>query len=237
MLGYQPWRCLKHNLIADVVRKPRWFLKIVWENFLVNNLLFVCVRIVIGPCPWAIFIILFSGLQCDNSNSLTYEPRKAQSLTLSRANCVILHLNLAFQIKVFNMFVRNFSRDFLRDRLFKNSRGSRSSRACNVLTFFSRIFRSEGFSLQFVFFSEQPIYENYSSLDFYKNNLISYACLLIKMASKTVTRSMKVTFGELIFIVYFNSLFILHQTSEGKTEKWIYGMGMESAMRSGSIFH
>ena len=28
MLGYQPWLCMKHNLIADVV-KPRWFLKIV----------------------------------------------------------------------------------------------------------------------------------------------------------------------------------------------------------------
>ena len=151
MFGYQPWRCLKHNLIADVVRKPRWFLKIVWENFLVNYLLFVCVRIVIGPksniftwklCPGAIFIILVSGLLCDNSNSLTYEPRKGQSPTLC-ANCVILHLNLAFQIKVFNIFVCNFSRDFLRDRLFRNYRGSRSSRACNVLTFFSRIFRSE----------------------------------------------------------------------------------------------
>ena len=23
MLGYQPWRCVKHNLIADVVMKPR----------------------------------------------------------------------------------------------------------------------------------------------------------------------------------------------------------------------
>ena len=152
MLGYQPWRCRKHNLIADVVIKPRWFLKIVWENFVVNNLPFFYVRIVKGPktniftcklCAWVIFIILFTRLLCDNSNSLTYEPRKGQSPTLSRANCVILHLNLAFQIKVFNIFVCNFSRDFLRDSLFRNSRGSRSSRACNVLTFFSRIFRSE----------------------------------------------------------------------------------------------
>ena len=35
MLGYQLWRYMKHNLIADVL-KPR----IVWENFLVNNLRF-----------------------------------------------------------------------------------------------------------------------------------------------------------------------------------------------------
>ena len=28
---------MKHNLIADIV-KLRWFLKIVWANFLVNNL-------------------------------------------------------------------------------------------------------------------------------------------------------------------------------------------------------
>ena len=38
------------------------------------------------------------------------------------------------------------------------------------------------------------------------------------MASKTVTRPIKATFGEFIFIVYFNNLFILHQMSEGKTE-------------------
>ena len=35
-------------------------------------------------------------LLCDNSNSLTYEQQKGQSPTLSRANCVILHLMLAF---------------------------------------------------------------------------------------------------------------------------------------------
>ena len=130
MLGYLPWRCMKHNLgpvtwsggprssgvgffcfhalgntkqkkptslnrgpplhvnrvlIADVVMKPRWFLKIVWENFVVNNLRFFYVRIVKGPktniftcklCAWVIFIILFTKLVCDNSNSLTYEQRK-----------------------------------------------------------------------------------------------------------------------------------------------------------------
>ena len=106
MLGYQPWRCMKHNSIAV---KPRWFLKIVWGNFLLSNLrFFFYVRIVKGPksniftCKlWArvIFITLFTRLLCDNSNFLTYEPRKDQSPTLSRANCVILHLMLAFDSK------------------------------------------------------------------------------------------------------------------------------------------
>ena len=87
MLGYQPWRYMKHNLIVDVVMKPRWCLKIVWENFVVNNLrFFFYVRIVKGPktnifkgklCAWVIFIVLFTRLLWDNSNSLTYEQRKA----------------------------------------------------------------------------------------------------------------------------------------------------------------
>ena len=76
MLGYQPWRCMKHNLIEDVVMKPTWFLKIVWKNFIVNNLRFFNVRIIKGPksniftcklCAWVIFIILFTrfpGLDC-----------------------------------------------------------------------------------------------------------------------------------------------------------------------------
>ena len=99
MLGYQPWRCLKHNLIADAVMKPRWLLKIVWENFIVNNLrfFFFYVRIVKVPktniftcklCAWVIFIILFTRLLCDNSNSLTYEPRKgAKSNTFTCQLC------------------------------------------------------------------------------------------------------------------------------------------------------
>ena len=56
------------------------------------------------------------------------------------------------------------------------------------------------------------------------------------MASKTVTRPIKATFGELIFIVYFNNLFILHQMPEGKTEKWIYSMRIESAMPAVLVF-
>ena len=58
-----------------------------------------------GSCAWVIFIILFTGLLCDNSNSLTYEPRKGQSPTLSRANCVILHLMLAFHSNNSNLNV------------------------------------------------------------------------------------------------------------------------------------
>ena len=97
MLGYQSWRCMKHNSIVDVVMKPRWFLKIVWENFVVNNLRFFYVRIVKGPktniftckmSAWVIFIILSTRLLSDNLNSLTYEPQKgAKSNTFTCQLC------------------------------------------------------------------------------------------------------------------------------------------------------
>ena len=58
---------------------------------------FFYVRIVKGPktniftcklCAWVIFIILFTRLLCDNSNSLTYEPRKgAKSNTFTCQLC------------------------------------------------------------------------------------------------------------------------------------------------------
>ena len=107
MLGYQPWRCMKHNLIADVVMKPRWFLKIVWENFVVNNLRFFKARIVKGSktniftcklCAWVIFIILFTRLLCDNSNSLTYESRKGGKVQHFHVPVVWLYISctLAF---------------------------------------------------------------------------------------------------------------------------------------------
>ena len=77
--------------------KPRWFLKIVWENFVVNNLLLFYVRIVKGPktnifmsklCAWVIFMILFPRLLWDNSNSLMYEQRKgAKSDTFTYQLC------------------------------------------------------------------------------------------------------------------------------------------------------
>ena len=39
-------------------------------------------------CAWVIFIILFTRLLCDNSNSLTYEPRKgAKSNTFTCQLC------------------------------------------------------------------------------------------------------------------------------------------------------
>ena len=79
--------------------KPRWFLKIVWENFVVNNLPFFYVRIVKGRktnifgcklCAWVIFIILFTSLLCDTSNSLTYERRKgakSNTFTCQLSDC------------------------------------------------------------------------------------------------------------------------------------------------------
>ena len=60
------------------------------------------------------------------------------------------------------------------------------------LIFFSRILRSEALVYNSFFFSEQPFYGNYSTLDSYtRNTVISHAVdgLLVKMASKTVTKS------------------------------------------------
>ena len=54
--------------------------------------------------------------------------------------------------------------------------GSRSSSACNAHNFFS--VESLGvklISLQLIFFSEQPFYENYSTLDFHTNIVIFHA--------------------------------------------------------------
>ena len=31
MLGYQTLRCIKHNLIADIVMKPRWMTRDDWD--------------------------------------------------------------------------------------------------------------------------------------------------------------------------------------------------------------
>ena len=88
MLGYQPCRCMKHNLIADVVMKLRWFLTIIWEHALENNLrFFLNIEIVKGPksniftcklCSWVIFLILLAGLLCDNLNSLTYKQERGK---------------------------------------------------------------------------------------------------------------------------------------------------------------
>ena len=43
-------------------------------------------------CAEVIFIMLLTKLLCDNSNSLMYKAHKGESLTLSRANCVTVHL-------------------------------------------------------------------------------------------------------------------------------------------------
>ena len=48
------------------------------------------------------------------------------------------------------------------------------------------------FTIHF-FFSEQPFYGNYSTLDSHTNTNFSLGCLLVKMASKTVTRSVYLT--------------------------------------------
>ena len=51
-------------------------------------------------CALVVFIILFTELLCDNSNSLMYEPLKGPSPTLLHANCLTVYLmqtdNLTF---------------------------------------------------------------------------------------------------------------------------------------------
>ena len=87
------WLCMFRCLLQEPIR-----LKVLWVDaqepmrswHLLNNI-FTC-----KLCAWVIFIILFTGLLCDNWNYLTYGPRNGQSPILSRANCVILHLMLAF---------------------------------------------------------------------------------------------------------------------------------------------
>ena len=57
-----------------------------------------------------------------------------------------------------------------------------------------------GFSLEFIFFSEQPFCRNYSTLDSHTNTVISRAVVhFVKMASKTVLRCLPVrwyTYGK-----------------------------------------
>ena len=60
--------------------------------------------------------------------------------------------------------------------------------------FFRRILRSDVLVYNSFFFSEQPFYGNYSTLDSHTNTVnFSRVCLLVKMASKTVTKSIKLT--------------------------------------------
>ena len=93
------------SLETNATRPSKLHVPVHVSNFSCKQFELFQVRIVKGTksniftcklCALAIFIILFTGLLCDNSNSITCEPRKGQSPTLSRANCVILRLILAF---------------------------------------------------------------------------------------------------------------------------------------------
>ena len=100
---------MKHNLIADIV-KPRWFLKIVWANFLVNNLRYFTYELlkarvqhlhvqIVCMSNIIFFIIPFTGLLCDDSSSLTYEPRKSNTFTykLIQTGSDLSLLDISFQ--------------------------------------------------------------------------------------------------------------------------------------------
>ena len=93
------------SLETNATRPSKLHVPVHVSNFSCKQFELFQVRIVKGTksniftcklCALAIFIILFTGLLCYNSNSITCEPRKGQSPTLSRANCVILRLILVF---------------------------------------------------------------------------------------------------------------------------------------------
>ena len=82
-------------------------------------------------------------------------------------------------LQIFHIFVCNFFRDFLKNKCIENLKsGSRSSRACNALNFLEE---SLGVKFQFTihfFFSEQPFYGNYSTLESLTNTVnFSRVCL------------------------------------------------------------
>ena len=75
------------------------------------------------------------------------------------------------------------------------------------LIFFSRILRSEALVYKSFFFSEELFYGNYSTLDSHTNTVISHAFfLLVKMASKTVTRSITTPSVSSIFGIFLDPL-------------------------------
>ena len=67
------------------------FVELFWKNSSYVSGVSVCIFV-------ALYVRMFVARanKGNNSNSLTYEPRKGQSPTISRANCVIRHLMLAF---------------------------------------------------------------------------------------------------------------------------------------------
>ena len=66
-----------------------------------------------------------------------------------------------------------------------------------------------------MFLPEQPFYGNFSTLGFDTNTVISHVCLLFKMASKTVTRS-------------------IHKNNGNKTDTCLEGWGIGDTHFTGS---
>ena len=121
---------MKHNLIADIV-KPWWFLKIIWADFLVKEFALFYVRIVnrhhhgqIVCMSYFYKMILFTGLLCDNSNSLTYKPRKGQSPTLLSGNYVTRGVNVFPQCIAIQTSISTFSWLYISYRLAFHSNNS-----------------------------------------------------------------------------------------------------------------
>ena len=118
---------------------------------------------------------------------------KLQSKGLSRT-ILEAYLCLNFSrglLQIFHIFVCNFPGTFLQTNVQKILKsGSRSSSACNALNFFSG--ESLGVKLQFtnhIFFRTAVLRKLFDIRFSYKHCNFSHVCLLVKMASKTVSRS------------------------------------------------
>ena len=72
------------------------------------------------------------------------------------------------------IFFCNFSRAFLTAKCIDSVLGLLAhARPCNALTFFNRILWREALVYNSFFFSEYPLYGNYSTLGFHTNTVIS----------------------------------------------------------------
>ena len=97
-------------------------------------------------------------------------------------------LDLDFPYICLQFFPGNFYRKMYRN--FKE--GSRYSSECNGLIFFSRILKTEALVYNSYFFKTAVLRKLFDIGFSYKHcNFSRHVCLLVKLASKTVTRSIQ----------------------------------------------
>ena len=119
---------------------------------------------------------------------------KLQSKGLSRP-ILEAYLCLNFSrglLQIFHIFVCNFPGTFLQTNVQKILKsGSRSSSACNALNFFQQNPQERSFSLHIIFFPQSRFTEIIRHQILIQTHYRNFAriCLLVKMASETLTRS------------------------------------------------